>query len=300
LSLRYKKRHLVWLPAVLLGFFGAEFALAPSAASADGAIYVVQPGDTLSHLSVRYSVTVNDWVRANELANPNFLSIGQELVIPSPSRTDTVQGGGTPSALAAPASPVIEAPVAPAAQTGAGGESVYQVARGDTLWGIALRHNVRAYDIQIANGLADANYLVPGQVLTIPSGTYAPPAPRRGAPLVAPQPITAAESEAGALSGDAPWLTADYSRAPVFKLTHYCLYGNMASGRYVYPTAVAADKSIFRIGTKLVIEGLSGVFTVEDRFGWDANENRLDLWVPTCEEAIQRGVQYRRALRVAP
>lgn len=300
MSLRYTKRHLAWLPAVFLGFFGAELALAPSTASADGAIYVVQPGDTLSHLSARYSVNVADWVRANGLANPNFLSIGQELVIPSPSRTDTVQGGGTPQALTAPAAPAIEAPAAPAAQTSAGVESVYQVARGDTLWGIALRHDVRAYDIQIANGLADANYIVPGQVLTIPSGTYAPPAPRHGAPLVAPQPISAAEAQAGALTGDAPWLTADYARAPMFKLTHYCLYGNMASGRYVYPTAVAADKSVFPIGTKLVIEGLSGVFTVEDRFAWDAGENRLDLWIPTCDEAIQRGVQYRRALRVEP
>ena len=134
----------------------------------------------------------------------------------------------------------------------------------------------------------------------IPSGTYGPPAPRRGAPLVAPQPVTEAEASAPLLAGEAPWLTANYAGAPVFKLTHYCLYGPMASGRYVYPTAVAADKSIFPIGTKLVIEGLSGVFTVEDRFGWDAGENRLDLWIPTCGEAIQRGVQYRRALQVTP
>jgi LysM repeat protein len=45
--------------------------------------YVVRPGDTLFNLAGRFGVTVSQIVQANNLANPNSLSIGQRLLIPS-------------------------------------------------------------------------------------------------------------------------------------------------------------------------------------------------------------------------
>ncbi|MBI4302158.1 MAG: 3D domain-containing protein, partial [Chloroflexi bacterium] len=56
--------------------------------------------------------------------------------------------------------------------------------------------------------------------------------------------------------------------------------------------AVAADASVLPLGQRVAIEGL-GQYVVEDRFAWDANMKRLDVWVPTCSEAIQGGVEYR-------
>ena len=44
--------------------------------------HTVQRGDTLSSLSRRYGVSVDDLVRANELADPDSLSIGDRLVVP--------------------------------------------------------------------------------------------------------------------------------------------------------------------------------------------------------------------------
>lgn len=45
--------------------------------------YVVRAGDTLFNLATRFGVTVNQIVTLNNLANPNSLSIGQRLLIPS-------------------------------------------------------------------------------------------------------------------------------------------------------------------------------------------------------------------------
>lgn len=47
-----------------------------------GELYTVQPGDTLYAIAIRYRTTVNAILEANQLANPNSLSIGQELIIP--------------------------------------------------------------------------------------------------------------------------------------------------------------------------------------------------------------------------
>lgn len=296
MSLGYGGRRLGWLAATVLSLLGAQVALAPTHVSADGGLYTVQAGDTLSHLSLRLGGTVDDWVRANGLADPDFIRTGQVLTVPAPA--NETQSGGTRPAQVTSAAPLTEMPAAPAAQTTAGDELVHHVAPGDTLWGIGQRYGVRAYDLQVANGLADANYIRPGQRLVIPAVTYPVPAPRHGAPLAAPPEVTPADLQGPVSATETPWLVADFSQAPAFKLTHYCLYGTMASGRFVYPFAVAADKSVFPLGTRVIIEGLAGVFTVEDRFAWDAGQLRLDLWIPTCEEAIQRGVQYRRVLRL--
>ncbi|PJF40403.1 MAG: LysM peptidoglycan-binding domain-containing protein [Chloroflexi bacterium] len=46
-------------------------------------VYTVQPGDTLFTIARRFGVTVQDIVSANSLANPNALSVGQQLIIPT-------------------------------------------------------------------------------------------------------------------------------------------------------------------------------------------------------------------------
>ncbi|MFN3742162.1 MAG: LysM peptidoglycan-binding domain-containing protein [Anaerolineales bacterium] len=46
--------------------------------------YVVQPGDTLNQIAVRYGVSIESLVRANALSNPDFLEPGQILLLPTP------------------------------------------------------------------------------------------------------------------------------------------------------------------------------------------------------------------------
>lgn len=45
-------------------------------------IHIVQAGDTISGLALRYDVPAEDIIAANQIANPNFLQLGTELTIP--------------------------------------------------------------------------------------------------------------------------------------------------------------------------------------------------------------------------
>ena len=47
-----------------------------------GQKYVVQPGDTLVAIAEEFGVTVEELIDANDLANPDVLRVGQELIIP--------------------------------------------------------------------------------------------------------------------------------------------------------------------------------------------------------------------------
>jgi LysM repeat protein len=45
-------------------------------------IHLVQMGDTISGLALKYDVPAEDIIAANNLANPNYLVVGTELIIP--------------------------------------------------------------------------------------------------------------------------------------------------------------------------------------------------------------------------
>lgn len=47
-----------------------------------GPVYVVQSGDSLYSIALRFGITVNDLIDANQLADPNALAAGMELTIP--------------------------------------------------------------------------------------------------------------------------------------------------------------------------------------------------------------------------
>jgi LysM repeat protein len=74
-----------------------EATVAPAAATAESLqpallpppmeqpiTYVVRAGDTLFGIAAEYGVSVEDLMRANDLTDPNFLTLGQTLTIPVP------------------------------------------------------------------------------------------------------------------------------------------------------------------------------------------------------------------------
>jgi murein DD-endopeptidase MepM/ murein hydrolase activator NlpD len=67
---------------LLLTTILTSFITQPVSAQAGGPVYIVQPGDTLSFIASRFNLTVDDIVAANPSVDPDFLSQGQELVIP--------------------------------------------------------------------------------------------------------------------------------------------------------------------------------------------------------------------------
>ena len=87
--------------------------------------------------------------------------------------------------------------------------------------------------------------------------------------------------------------------ATTFTATAYCTGTVTAAGTRVSRGIVAADPAVLPIGTVIRVERLGdaydGTYTVMDT-GPNVRGHRIDLYIPTCAEAITFG---RRSARVA-
>jgi len=119
--------------------------LAVQPAQAQGPVHVVQRGETLYSIAVRYGTSVQAIVNANGLRNASLIYAGQRLTIPT--------GGGTSGSSSS------------AGTASSGG--TYTVRPGDTLWAIATRNGTSIAALRQANGLA-SNIIYVGQRLVLP------------------------------------------------------------------------------------------------------------------------------------
>ena len=60
----------------------APCSAAPECGGTGGQTYTVRPGDTLSQIAAWYGVSVGSLMSANGITNPNFIYVGQMLIIP--------------------------------------------------------------------------------------------------------------------------------------------------------------------------------------------------------------------------
>ena len=105
-------------------------------------VHVVQWGESLSLIAMRYGVTTSAIVQANGIANPNFIYAGQRLTIPGSS--------------------------APPAPPPSGDSTTYVVRAGDTLSAVAYRFGTTVNTLVSMNGLVNPNLIYVGQVLKVP------------------------------------------------------------------------------------------------------------------------------------
>jgi LysM repeat protein len=107
-----------------------------------GFIYVVQRGDTISQIALRFALTVQDILRANpQITNPNQLFVGQPICIPLPIPQPPACAG-----------------------------TLYTVRPGETLSSIARQFNLTVDVILRANPqITDPNLIFTGQVICIPA-----------------------------------------------------------------------------------------------------------------------------------
>ncbi len=132
------------------------FALAtPARAQGGGTTHVVQPGENLYRIALKYGTSWPVLAAANNLSNPNLIYVGQVLVIPA--------GGTLPPVTPSPATP---APATPQPITGS-----YTVVAGDNLSRIAARFGTTVAALVQANNIVNPNLIFVGQVLKIPGGT---------------------------------------------------------------------------------------------------------------------------------
>ncbi len=71
----------------------------------ESSVYVVQPGDNLLAIALRFNLTLDELMEANGLTDPDFVFVGQQLVIPggaNVSQGGSSQGSSASSPVAAP------------------------------------------------------------------------------------------------------------------------------------------------------------------------------------------------------
>ncbi|MCC7209422.1 MAG: LysM peptidoglycan-binding domain-containing protein [Anaerolineae bacterium] len=165
----------------------ASLALvAPAFAQGGGqtsGFYVVQPGDSLSSIAVRYNVSLSELATINGLYDVHRVFVGQVLRLPPPLPPGFTQPPITPPTQPQP--PIVQPPVVfpPVVQLPLGnvvGYRNYIVRQGDNLSSIAVRFGSSIQAIMAYNGLANANFIFTGQRLTIPilGAIVYPPQPR--------------------------------------------------------------------------------------------------------------------------
>ena len=112
-------------------------------------IYVVQAGDTLSSIALRYGLTTAELAKTNGLINPNLIYVGLKLIIPSSS-----EAAPTATPASKPASIV---------------HRLHTVQANETPFGLALKYGTTVRSLIETNRLDRAGFIIPGQQLIIPA-----------------------------------------------------------------------------------------------------------------------------------
>ncbi|MBZ0299897.1 MAG: LysM peptidoglycan-binding domain-containing protein [Anaerolineae bacterium] len=125
---------------ILITFFLA--LLFPAVVLADDTIHVVQPGETLYRISVRYGVSMDIIAQANNISNRERILAGQRLTIPD--LTNAVEN------------PLIAA------------EPIHHIVQpGETLASIANRYGLTVSQLAQINNITNPNRILRGQTLTV-------------------------------------------------------------------------------------------------------------------------------------
>ncbi len=162
-------------------------ASAPSRADAEAPIVLVQPGDALSLIAQRAGVSVQQIKEWNHL-NSDLIRIGQRLVV-GPSKlaaanpveedidwTPPFDYGSAAPAIATEHSPRIAARDPSTAVSTRTYDKptekkkrgrTYRVQKGDTLTGIALKHDTTVADLLTSNPGLESDRIYPGQTIDV-------------------------------------------------------------------------------------------------------------------------------------
>jgi LysM repeat protein len=160
-------------------------------AAGDQATYVVQPGDNLYRIGLRFNIPTGTLAAYNGIINPNLIYVGQVIRIPP---------GGVVVPTATPIPGTRPPATIPPATQPPSGTSTYIVQPGDTLSRIAARFGTTVQALVQTNGILNPNLIFAGQSLIVPGGTgIITPTPTvpPGVTVTAPPPATGGNFETG-------------------------------------------------------------------------------------------------------
>lgn len=119
--------------------------------------YIVKKGDTLYSISRKYQITVPELRAANNLSENDVLKAGAKLVIPAADIENA-------AALSASKTSDYKKDSSRTSAT-----SVYVVQKGDTLYGIARKYNIKLNELLSLNNLDNSSTIKIGQKILVPA-----------------------------------------------------------------------------------------------------------------------------------
>lgn len=128
----------------LAGVAAAAALIAPAVANADS--YTVKSGDTLSKIAVTYNTTVEKLASTNQIANVDFITVGQILELDSEATAPAATTTETAAVEAAPAPATVAA--APAETTTTSYSSNFGTSDAQAKEIIAQRESSGSYTAQ--------------------------------------------------------------------------------------------------------------------------------------------------------
>ncbi len=138
-------RKYVFILITLLIFAALTSQAVSAQAGQGGKVYYVTWGDSLNSIATQHGVTIEAIMRQNGINNPDFIYVGQALVIPTTGYNHN-SGNWSQSC------------------------SYYTVRAGDTLSGIAWAHNTTVPNLLQLNSLYNKDFVYVGQQLCVPGG----------------------------------------------------------------------------------------------------------------------------------
>lgn len=168
--------------------------------------HAVASGETLFGISLRYGVSMDSIAAENNMSVDSDLQVSQELLVPWPTATPPL----------APVEVELGGEIVVADPTDC---QVYEIQRGDTLFGIAASYNVPSNAMLAVNRLTEVSILQPGDTICIPrivygselpstpgpSPTAGPTSPPPGPELLFPVTNSLVESTSGVVA--LQWVT---------------------------------------------------------------------------------------------
>lgn len=278
-----------WRICVLLA---SQACLTPVLAAASKAgsdrSYTVKTGDTFAKIARTQGITLGQLLKANRIANPDYIVLGQRIVIPGngpaapkpavtrpapaaaklrpPASTSDRRQAGSKPAPSTAGKPRREPADSDAIDlTPPAMEGTYIVGSGDTLSRIQRTTKVPVTTLMKLNGLTETSTIRPGQTLRLSAGARLPKPAAKLSPGRQEALAASADAEPAGLPGE-PVSTARDSRppAPTGTAPHKIGSGETFSSisrLYGVTSAqlTAANKGInpakLRIGQTLMIPG---------------------------------------------
>lgn len=132
--------------------------------AASGTKYTVKSGDSVWSVSNKYGISMNQLIQWNNIKN-NFIYPGQQLIVKGGSAATSTNTSST-TAATTPSTPN----TSNTTSTASTGDTIYTVKAGESVWGVANKHNITMDQLIQWNNIKN-NFIYPGQQVIVKKGT---------------------------------------------------------------------------------------------------------------------------------